>query len=116
MAIIVGSHFNAGMFSVLIRTASYFSRETCCGTAEIGSNIHLFSDDTSLYITVANPITSAVCTQSYSSLTFWLSLRFALFQAINEPTHFTETSCSLLDILLISNNSHLKSYYICRMP
>ena len=33
--------------------------------------------------------------------------QFALFQAINEPTHFTETSSSLLDILLVSNNSHL---------
>ena len=29
--------------------------------AEIGSNIRLFADDTSLYIIVENPITSAVC-------------------------------------------------------
>ena len=27
--------------------------------------------------------------------------------SINEPTHFTETSSSLLDILLVSNNFHL---------
>ena len=33
--------------------------------------------------------------------------QFALFQAINETTHFTETSSSLLDILLVSNLSHL---------
>ena len=33
--------------------------------------------------------------------------QFALFQAINEPTHFTETSSSLLDIILVSNYSHL---------
>ena len=33
--------------------------------------------------------------------------QFALFQAINEPTHFTETSSSLLGILILSNNSHL---------
>ena len=33
-------------------------------------------------------------------------IQFALFQAINESTHFTETSSSLLDILLVSNNSH----------
>ena len=33
--------------------------------------------------------------------------QFALFQAIREPTHFIETSSFLLDILLVSNNSHL---------
>ena len=32
--------------------------------AEIGSNIRLFADDTSLYIIVENPITSAVCLNS----------------------------------------------------
>ena len=33
--------------------------------------------------------------------------QFALFKAINESTHFTETSSSLLNILLVSNNPHL---------
>ena len=32
--------------------------------AEIGSNIRLFADDTSLYIIVENPVTSAVCLNS----------------------------------------------------
>ena len=32
--------------------------------AEIGSNIRLFADDTSLYIIVEKPITSAVCLNS----------------------------------------------------
>ena len=33
--------------------------------------------------------------------------QFALFQAINQPTHYTEHSSSLLDILLVSNKEHL---------
>lgn len=33
--------------------------------------------------------------------------QFALYQSIDEPTHFTETSSSLLDIILVSNKDHL---------
>ena len=40
--------------------------------AEIGSNIRLFADDTSLYIIVENPITSAVCLNSdLSKISIW---------------------------------------------
>ena len=40
--------------------------------AEIGSSIRLFADDTSLYITVENPITSAVCLNSdLSKISIW---------------------------------------------
>ena len=33
--------------------------------------------------------------------------QFSLFQCINEPTHFTENSSTLLDILLVTNKDHL---------
>ena len=36
-----------------------------------------------------------------------LCRQFALFQTINQPTHFTENSSSLLDLVLISNKDHL---------
>lgn len=33
--------------------------------------------------------------------------QFSFYQSINQPTHFTETSSSLLDILLVNNKTHL---------
>ena len=33
--------------------------------------------------------------------------QLSLFQSIEEPTHFTETSSSLIDLLLVNNNEHL---------
>ena len=33
--------------------------------------------------------------------------QFSLYQSINQPTHFTETSSSILDILLVSNKNNL---------
>ena len=36
-----------------------------------------------------------------------LCTQFSLHQAINQPTHFTEHSSSLIDILLVSNKDHL---------
>ena len=36
-----------------------------------------------------------------------LCLQFSLTQTINEPTHYTENSSSLLDLILNSNNTHL---------
>ena len=36
-----------------------------------------------------------------------ISNQFALHQFIDEATHFTETSSSLLDLILISNKDHL---------
>ena len=42
--------------------------------AEIGSNIHLFSDDTSSNIIVENPVTSAVCLNSdRTKISIWAS-------------------------------------------
>ena len=38
--------------------------------------------------------------------------QFSLFQCINEPTHFTENSSTLLDILLVTNKDHL---ILCRV-
>ena len=50
-------------------------------------------------LTVLNPQTArkidSVCTQ------------FSLYQFICEPTHFTENSSSLIDILLVNNKTHL---------
>ena len=46
-----------------------------------------------LNLNVLNPLTS--CTQ------------FSLYQTIDQPTHFTEHSSSLIDILLVSNKEHL---------
>ena len=36
-----------------------------------------------------------------------LCTQFALHQSINQPTHFTETSSSIIDILLVSNKDNL---------
>ncbi|MEW8545351.1 MAG: reverse transcriptase domain-containing protein, partial [Candidatus Thiodiazotropha sp.] len=33
--------------------------------------------------------------------------QFSLYQSITQPTHFTETSSSLIDLLLINNKTHL---------
>ena len=33
--------------------------------------------------------------------------QLSLVQSIEEPTHFTETSSSLIDLLLVTNNEHL---------
>ena len=50
-------------------------------------------------LNVLNPQTArkidSVCTQ------------FSLYQSICEPTHFTENSSSLIDILLVNNKTHL---------
>ena len=52
-----------------------------------------------LNLNVLNPLTSrkinSFCTQ------------FSLYQTIDQPTHFTEHSSSLIDILLVSNKEHL---------
>ena len=36
-----------------------------------------------------------------------LCTQFMLFQSITQPTHFTETSSSLIDLILVSNKDHL---------
>ena len=36
-----------------------------------------------------------------------LCTQFMLFQSITQPTHFTETSSSLIDVILVSNKEHL---------
>ena len=36
-----------------------------------------------------------------------LCLQFSFFQAIDQPTHFTENSSSIIDLLLVSNKDHL---------
>ena len=36
-----------------------------------------------------------------------LCTQFMLYQSITQPTHFTETSFSLIDVILVSNNNHL---------
>ena len=36
-----------------------------------------------------------------------LCLQFSFFQSIDQPTHFTENSSSLIDLLLVSNKDHL---------
>ena len=38
-----------------------------------------------------------------------LCTQFSLSQAIDQPTHFTEKSSSLIDILLVTNKDHLLS-------
>ena len=52
-----------------------------------------------LNLNVLNPLTSrkinSFCTQ------------FSLYQTIHQPTHFTEHSSSLIDILIVSNKKHL---------
>ena len=35
-----------------------------------------------------------------------LCTQFMLFQSITQPTHFTETSSSLIDVILVSNKDH----------
>ena len=53
-----------------------------------------------LNLNVLNPLTSrkidSFCTQ------------FSLYQTTDQPTHFTEHSSSLIDILLVSNKEHLR--------
>ena len=44
--------------------------------------------------------------QSARKITF-LCEQLSLVQSIDEPTHFTETSSSLIDLLLVNNNEHL---------
>ena len=36
-----------------------------------------------------------------------LCRQFSLYKIITEPTHFTENSSSLLDIILVSNKNHV---------
>ena len=36
-----------------------------------------------------------------------LCTQYMLFQSITQPTHFTETSSSLIDVILVSNKDHL---------
>ena len=36
-----------------------------------------------------------------------LCTQFMVFQSITQPTHFTETSSSLIDAILVSNKEHL---------
>ena len=36
-----------------------------------------------------------------------LCQQFSLFQSISEPTHFTENSSSLIDLLLVSNKDRI---------
>ena len=36
-----------------------------------------------------------------------LCIQFSLYQSIDQPTHFTENSSSLIDIVLVSNKDHL---------
>ena len=38
-----------------------------------------------------------------------ISQQFSLVQCINEPTHFTEASCSLIDLVLDSNRNSIIS-------
>ena len=38
-----------------------------------------------------------------------LCAQFSLFQTIDQPTHFTEKSATLIDIILVSNKQHLLS-------
>ena len=33
--------------------------------------------------------------------------QLSLVQSIEKPTHFTETSSSLIDLILVNNNEHL---------
>ena len=36
-----------------------------------------------------------------------LCTQFSFYQSINQPTHFTENSSSIIDILLVNNKAHL---------
>ena len=68
--------------------------------AEIGSSIRLFADDTSLYIIVENPITSAVCLNSdLSKISIWANNWLVDF---NPPIFMQE-----IQIAEVSSHKHL---------
>ena len=86
--------------------------------AEIGSNIRLFADDTSLYIIVENPITSAVCLNSdLSKISIWANNWLADFNPIktesmlisrklNKPVH-PPLFMQEVQIAEVSSHKHL---------
>ena len=86
--------------------------------AEIGSNIRLFADDTSLYIIVENPITSAVCLNSdLSKISIWANNWLVDFNPIktesmlisrklNKPVH-PPLFMQEVQIAEVSSHKHL---------
>ena len=79
--------------------ANYYSNieDSLSLAVDIGINDIIVTGDFNLNL--LNPLTSkkidSLCTQ------------FALHQSNNQPTHFTETSSSIIDILLVSNKDNL---------
>ena len=86
--------------------------------AEIGSNIRLFADDTSLYIIVENPITSAVCLNlDLSKISIWANNWLVDFNPIktesmmisrklNKPVH-PPLFMQEVQIAEVSSHKHL---------
>ena len=86
--------------------------------AEIGSNIRLFADDTSLYILVENPITSAVCLNSdLTQISIWANNWLADFNPVktksllisrkqNKPVH-SLLFMQEVQIAEVSSHKHL---------
>ena len=82
-----------------------------------GSSINYYSDiENSLNLAVDTDISDIIVTGDFNFNVLhpttlrkieYFCTQFSLHQSINQPTHFTEHSFSLIDILLVSNNDHL---------
>ena len=82
-----------------------------------GSSINYYSDiENSLNLAVDTDISSIIVTGDFNlNVLNQTTLRkiehfctqFSLHQSVNQPTHFTEHSSSLIDILLVSNKDNL---------
>ena len=80
-------------------SASYFSdiEDSVALAVDTGLSDIIITDD--LNVNFLTPQT----TRKIDSL----CIQFMLYQSINQPTHFTETSSSLIDIIFVSDKEHL---------
>ena len=75
--------------------------------ASIEDSIHLAIDTGIQEITITGDFNFDMLSPNLSGKIRNLCLKFSLTQTINEPTHYTENSSSLLDLILTSNNTQI---------
>lgn len=75
--------------------------------SSIEDSLHLAVDTGITDIIVTGDFNFNIYNQQTSRKIESFCNQFALYQSINEPTHYTETSSSLLDIILVSNKDRL---------
>ena len=75
--------------------------------ASVENSVHLAIDTGIQDIIVTGDFNFDMLSPNLSGKIRNLCLQFSLTQTINEPTHYTENSSSLLDLIVTSNNTQI---------